>query len=257
MDWVSNMMKSQTNSLNSLISWINAGLGLFYPEWCQLCGHERAIPQEGFVCSSCQAKVRLIRPPFCHRCGLPVEGDVSTLFECTNCRDAELGFRFARSAVVARDPVLEAIHRYKYHRALWFEPFLAALLIRQALPELERRDWDWLVPIPLHPTKQREREFNQAERLARRLSAATRIPVQARLVRRRLPTRTQTLLTREEREANVANAFEVPARRQLKGQRIVLIDDVFTTGSTTSACAWTLLRAGASDVCVWTVARGI
>jgi len=113
------------------------------------------------------------------------------------------------------------------------------------------------VPVPLHPAKRREREFNQAERLAVRLGAATKIPVRARLLKRVVPTRTQTLLTRQERAANVRNAFALRAGRQLDGERIVLLDDVFTTGATTSACAKVLRAAGAGEVCVWTVARGI
>lgn len=237
--------------------WVNAGLSFLYPEVCQLCGENRAGPDQGFVCEGCQGRVRWIERPFCERCGLPFEGEVSTVFECRNCKDRELHFRFARSAVQARDPVLEAIHRYKYHRAMWFEPFLAGLLIRQAKPALASEHWDWLVPVPLHPTKQREREFNQAERLARRLSQASAIPVHTRLVRRRLPTRTQTKLSREERETNVRGAFVLRGKPKLGGQRIVLVDDVFTTGATTSACARALRQAGAEDVCVWTLARGI
>ena len=77
--------------------------------------------------------------------------------------------------------MLEVIHRYKYSRALWFEPFLAELLIGAAKPELAKEKWDFIVPVPLYPAKQREREFNQAERLAKCLSAATQIPVNKRL----------------------------------------------------------------------------
>src|SRR6266566_6559129 len=104
--------------------WLNAALGLFYPEICQLCGLARATVGESYVCAGCRAKVRFIEPPFCERCGVPYEGDLTAKFECANCQDLELHFRSARSAVLARDPVLEAIHRYKYHRAVWFEPFL-------------------------------------------------------------------------------------------------------------------------------------
>jgi ComF family protein len=159
--------------------------------------------------------------------------------------------------VAARDPVLEVIHRYKYHRALWFEPFLAELLIRVAGPVLGGQGSDMIVPVPLHPAKQREREFNQAERLARRLGSATQIPVNRRLLRRVVPTRTQTLLSRPERLANVRNAFALRAGQRLNGERIVLVDDVFTTGATTSACAKVLMAAGAGEVCVWTLARGV
>ena len=106
-------------------SWRNAGLGWRYPEVCQLCGRTRATPAEGYVCGGCRAKARFSQPPFCERCGRPFEGNITTQFECTNCREMEWHFQSARSAVAARDPVLEAIHRYKYQRALWCEPFLA------------------------------------------------------------------------------------------------------------------------------------
>jgi predicted amidophosphoribosyltransferase len=89
------------------------------------------------------------------------------------------------------------------------------------------------------------------------LSAATNIPLNKKLLRRVLPTATQTLLTREQRESNMRNAFAVPAGARLDGERIVLVDDVFTTGATTSSCARALRAAGAGEVCVWTVARGL
>jgi len=153
--------------------------------------------------------------------------------------------------------VREIIHRYKYQRALWFEPFLAGLLIQAAAPQLAGQGWNRIIPVPLHPTREREREFNQAERLAARLSAATDIPLLKGLVQRNVPTPTQTKLTREERRANVRRAFSIARKQKLEGERIVLVDDVLTTGATTSACARALRKAGAVEVCVWTVARGI
>ncbi len=237
--------------------WLNAGLAFFYPEACQLCGEARATAAAGFVCAECKSEVRFVQPPFCERCGRPFEGEITNTFECTNCRESELHFRCARSAVIARDKVLDVIHRYKYHRALWFEPFLAELLIQQAKPELAKEKWDCIIPVPLHPAKEREREFNQAERLARRLGEATAIPVENCLLRRVVATRTQTQLSRQERIANVRNAFASATATNLQGQRLVLIDDVFTTGATTSACARVLIGAGAREVCVWTLARGI
>jgi competence protein ComFC len=241
----------------SVKGWLNAALAFVYPEVCQVCGGARATPAQGYVCGGCRAKVRFIEPPFCERCGRPYEGDITHPFECANCRELEWHFHSARSAAVARDPVLEVIHRYKYQRALWFEPFLAELLIHAASPVLAGKKADLIVPVPLHPTKQREREFNQSERLADRLGAATQIPVNKRLLRRVLPTRTQTRLTRQERLANVRGAFALRDGQRLNGERIVLVDDVFTTGATTSACAKVLAAAGAGEVCVWTVARGV
>ena len=240
--------------------WGDILLGFFYPNRCQICHLEHAAPDEGYVCKRCWSRpgaIQFIRPPFCERCGMPFSGEISGSFQCSNCRDVTLHFTQARAAVAAHGLVLDVIHQYKYSRALWFEPFLADLLIREAKPVLGQGNWDLIVPVPLHPLKRREREFNQAERLASRLSRGVGIPMNTHLLKRILPTRTQTLLTRSERAANVAGAFRFCGQGRLKGERVVLIDDVLTTGATTSACAKVLQANGSGDICVWTVARGL
>jgi ComF family protein len=236
---------------------VEAALSFFYPEACQHCREQRATSADGYICPDCWQTLRFIRPPFCERCGLPFEGEITHEFECTNCKLMELNFSRARSVVAAKGMALEIIHRYKYQHALWFEPFLAALLINHAARTLCDEKWDFIVPVPLHPLKQAEREFNQAERLARRLSGATQIPVCTNLVKRVVPTRTQTRLSATQRAENVRRAFARASHGACKGKRIVVVDDVFTTGATTSACAKVLLACGASEVCVWTVARGL
>jgi competence protein ComFC len=240
-----------------LKKWLNTVLGFFYPEVCQLCENERATAKDGFVGAKCWQQIRFIRPPFCERCGLPFEGNITTKFECTNCREMELHFSSARSSVVAKTAVLEIIHRFKYSRALWFEPFLADLLLREAVPVLRGQKWDFIAPVPLHSVKEREREFNQAELIARYLSAATKIPLNNHLLRRVSPTMTQTRLTKQQRAENMRGAFAVRKGVKLNGKKIIVVDDVFTTGATTSACAKVLRTAGAGEVCVWTVARGL
>ena len=238
-------------------SWVDAVLSFFYPEVCQCCHMERATPQEGFVCQECRKQVQLIQPPFCERCGLPFEGEVTTLFVCSYCQETTCHYSTARAAVGSKDPVLEIIHRYKYQRQLWFEPFLSGLLVQAAAPVLWGKEWDYIVPVPLHPKKQSEREFNQAERLARPLAKATEIPLHTRLLRRVEHTRTQTQLSREERAVNVRKAFALHKGADCQGQRLVVVDDVLTTGATTNACARVLKEAGAAEVCIWTVARGL
>jgi ComF family protein len=237
--------------------WLHAGLALLYPEVCQLCKAEPATPREGFVGAKCWSQVRFIRAPFCDRCGLPFAGDLTSAFVCTNCQELEFSFTSARAAVVAKTVVLEVIHRFKYGRALWFENFLAGLLVREAAPVLRGQSWDWLVPVPLHPVKEREREFNQSALLARHLSRATGVPCHEKMLRRARPTATQTHLNRDQRAANLHDAFSVLPGAPLAGRRVVLVDDVFTTGATTNDCARALRAAGAAEVCVWTVARGL
>jgi len=241
-----------------MLGGLSHGLNLLYPPVCQLCHVQRAKANDGFVCSECWSQVRFIRPPFCERCGLPFAGDLTTSFTCSNCLGLELHFSSARSAVVAKTVVREAIHRYKYSRALWFGRFLADLLVRAAAPVLVAgAGWDAMVPVPLHSVKLRAREFNQAARLAAPLAQATHITLNEQILRRVNPTPTQTLLTRDERAANMKNAFEVRPGVHLAGQRLVLVDDVLTTGATTNACAKALRQAGAKEVVVWTVARGL
>jgi ComF family protein len=242
------------------MSWIETGLdaalNFVYPPVCQLCKEERAGAGDGYVGSNCWKGVRFITAPFCERCGLPFDGEMNHPFVCANCTGVEFGFRFARSAVKANGMMLDVIHRYKYSQALWFEPFLADVLARQAGPFLADSEWNLIVPVPLHPLKRRQRQFNQAERLAHCLGRLLQMPVGAGVVRRVRYTETQTQLSRAEREANVLNAFKPRSAHELHGEKVVLVDDVMTTGATTSACARALREGGAGDVCVWTVARG-
>jgi competence protein ComFC len=235
--------------------WIDAALGFIYPNVCQLCGEEPATAPQGYVGPACREGVRTIVPPFCERCGLPFEGDITAGFECSNCREMDLHFSSARSAVAARGPVLDAIHRYKYQGQMWFEDFLAELFIRGAREWFRENRADALLPVPLFGIRERERGFNQAERVARRLGRAVSVPVDSRLLERVVPTPSQTRLSRRERSDNMRHAFRLRHPDKARARTFVLVDDVFTTGATTSACARLLMKAGADRVTVWTVAR--
>lgn len=234
---------------------IEAVTGWIYPNCCQLCGEQRATRADGYICPKCWGGLRFIPPPFCRRCGLPFPGEITQDFECANCRDLELHFEFARAAVVADGVALEVIHRFKYQRALWFEPFLADLLGRVAAATLVPGEWQLVVPVPLHPVREREREFNQAGRLAGCLAERLGLIVRNDLVQRREATRTQTKLSREERAENVRRAFAPGAGPRLNGENVVVVDDVLTTGATTNAVARVLRQLGAGRVAVLTVAR--
>ena len=229
---------------------------MVFPEVCQLCRDEAAKPEDGYIGVGCLAKLKPIKPPFCRRCGLPFAGEFSSDFECTNCVEMGLRFEFARAAMQANAEMLETIHRFKYQQALWLEPLFDRLFSGGAVKQI--RDWrgDCLVPVPLHPVRLRERGFNQAELLCRNLSRATGLKVETRAVKRTRVTQTQTLLSRGERLANMRGAFE-PDKVNLNGRRVALVDDVLTTGATTSDCARACKKAGAVEVGVWTLARGL
>ncbi|MGV3773046.1 MAG: double zinc ribbon domain-containing protein [Verrucomicrobiales bacterium] len=235
-------------------------LGWIYPNVCQVCKQREAGKPEGYVCKGCREEpgaLKYVEEPFCNRCGLPYYGQITESFICGNCGEMELFFRKARAAVRWTPFVREIIHAYKYERALWHEPFLAELLISRARLPLENESWDMIVPIPLHPSRERRREFNQADRLGRQLSKATGIPLRLDIVKRVGQTKTQTRLSWKERAENVKQAFAARPKADCAGANIVLIDDVLTTGSTANACARVLMDHGAACVDVWTVARGV
>jgi ComF family protein len=140
---------------------------------------------------------------------------------------------------------------------MYFGRHLADWLVQAGQEWIDWNEVDGLVPVPLHPRKKRLRQFNQAEYLAALTGKAFGKPVLADVVRRIRDTETQTHLDAQARRANLQGAFAVRKGRTVAGLRLVLLDDVFTTGATLDACARVLRRAGAGDVMVLTVARGV
>jgi ComF family protein len=237
--------------------WWERLVGLVFPRNCRLCAAPLAEDEPGVVCGNCLATVKFIEPPFCHRCALPFAGAIEGPFNCGYCADLE--FRFDRnvSACRADGVVLECIHRFKYQRELYFQPHLAAWLIGAARQRIDWTAVDAIVPVPLHPRKQRHREFNQAALLARSLGRAVAKPVWTRHLRRVKDTESQTKLNADERAANLRGAFVARRPAALAGRRLVLVDDVFTTGATLDSCAKVLRRAGAVQVIALTVGRRV
>jgi competence protein ComFC len=158
-----------------------------------------------------------------------------------------------RAEGVVRDCIL----RFKYNREMYFGPHLADWLAAAAGRWIDWREVDAIVPVPLHPRKQRHREFNQAEYLTDALSRVFGVPSLKGKVRRVRDTSTQTKLDAEGRARNLRGAFAVRDPRTFKGKRLVLVDDVFTTGATLNSCAKVLRSGGAQEVVALTVARGV
>lgn len=196
-----------------------------------------------------------LEPPFCARCAHPFDGQICRPFRCANCGGRPCHYDSARAQFLNRGPVRAAIHAFKYDRAFWLRRRLGAWLVEGFDRFHRARDFDAIVPVPLHPARLRWREFNQATELSRWLSRHSGLPVHPWL-RRIRHTRVQATLTRAERRANILGAFGLAPDADCRDTRALLVDDVFTTGSTVNECARLLKRAGAASVHVLAVARG-
>ena len=230
-----------------------AAVSLLYPPACAICG--KNVRAGEYLCNWCEAKAVRIVAPFCQKCSQPFEGAITSEFTCANCAHRMMHFDAAVSAYRGRGIVREIIHEFKYGRQIHLR-HLVARWLHAALDDERIRGsrFDLIVPVPLHATRQRERGFNQASLLAALLSAQTAIPSKPTLERIRYTT-TQTALDRSERMENLHNAFRLRKNADVRGLRVLLIDDVLTTGSTLSECARVLKRAGALSVHAATAAR--
>ena len=231
----------------------DAALSLVYPPHCVACGVETAAGI--FLCRHCSASARPIESPFCHRCSLPFEGELTTQFQCSNCEDRILHFTAAVSGFRARGVVRDLIHRFKYDREYHLRHQLSTWAAAGLGDErLQNPDFEAFVPVPLHSARQREREFNQAEAIADLLAERTGKPVLNVLKRIRY-TDSQTRHDRAERMENLRGAFHVRQPAAVLNRHLVLVDDVFTTGSTVEECARVLTEAGAASVRALVIAR--
>src|SRR5437667_1814472 len=232
---------------------LEAAVSLLYPPVCTLCGGKTRACD--YLCERCEAKATPIVAPFCQQCSEPFEGAIATAFSCANCAHRTIYFDAAVSAYRGRGIVREIIHEFKYGRQIHVRRLVARWL-HAALDDERLRGsrFDIIVPVPLHATRLRERGFNQASLLAALLSAQTSISSKPVLERIRYTT-TQTALDRFERMENLHTAFRLRKNADVRGLRVLLIDDVLTTGSTLSECARVLKRAGATSVHAATAAR--
>jgi ComF family protein len=217
------------------------------PAACLLCDAPVARAEnDALICALCRSRWRRVPGPLCERCGQPAFADLA----CRICADWPPGLARVRSAVWLDESPRRAVHRLKYDG--WWR---AAEAMAEAMRDLEPLTGRVsLIPVPLGSRRLRERGYNQSERIAAELARRIGAPVRTDLLRRRRETRTQTALTPEERQANLAGAF---ASERAGGIEAVLVDDVFTTGATLVAAAAALAGAGATRVEGVTFARAL
>ena len=214
--------------------YLSALADLFYPERCVGC--ERRASD--VLCRTCFDALPRVGSPVCGRCGLPT---AFATFVCEECKNVDFGFQSARAPLKYDGVGKQVVHALKYRGYKRVVGRLAAPLMLQVVGE---GHFDAVVPVPLHSSRLRKRGFNQAELLARGVAEKMKATVSDTLEVVR-GTRDQVELSAAQRRANVAGAYT--ATKPLRG-KILLIDDVFTTGATMSACAGTMVRAGAKEV---------
>jgi ComF family protein len=231
----------------------DAAVGVVYPPACIACGG--ATGEAHALCAACWGQVRFIERPFCERLGTPFALDLGApLLSPAALADPPV---FRRARAVARfDEIPRAlVHRLKYGDRLELARALGAMMARAGTELL--RDADIIVPVPLYRWRLWRRRFNQAMALAEAVSRAGGVPCEPFLLARVKPTRSQVGLTKAQRGENLQGAFRAPAeaRARLKGRRVLLVDDVLTTGATANAASRALLRGGAEAVDVLVFAR--
>ncbi len=226
-------------------------LDMLFPPGCLKCGE--TVEQNGALCAACWSAITFIAPPFCRSCGLPFDHDPGPDALCGPCSAAVPAFDRARAVFVYDDDSRGLVLAFKHADRLHAAPTFAQWLARAGDGLIV--DADVITPVPLHRWRLLRRRYNQSAVLAHYLARRKPGAVRPDLLIRHRATPPQGHRNASDRGRNVRNAFSVRPRSRIEGRRVLLIDDVYTTGATVSECARTLIRAGVKAVDVLTLAR--
>jgi ComF family protein len=231
-------------------------LDIIFPEHCLGCGTCLAGRQPLAFCRFCMADVLCLTPPYCISCGKPFEKAAGDNHFCGRCLVKPNQYKLARAAVKYLGPVAKAVQEFKYggktSGLATFANLMHHYLQINPMPEV-----NIILPVPLHKKRLQQRGFNQALVLARKFFPQDRKTIEPLVLERHAWTLPQTGLDRTARKRNVKNAFAVSQPDKVKGKKVLLVDDVYTTGATVNECARILKKNGAKEIYVLTLARVI
>lgn len=234
-------------------------LDLIYPPVCAGCGKEQTHAEER-VCPDCLHHFRIFPSPYCGRCGAPVASAEESQpgKPCRNCPAGPVYFDQAHSLYSYEDErVKRVIHALKFHYQTGLAPLLARLMEHGYAVFFSGGRFDWVVPVPLHKSRRREREFNQSTLISQALVEKKNIPLREDIVIRVRPTIPQASLSPARRARNLVGAFAVPRPAEVRDRRVLVVDDVMTTGATVNEVCAVLRQAGAEYIAVLTLSRAL
>lgn len=225
---------------------------MLYPRRCPLC-HGPLLFQQAFVHEECCRAVPLIREPRCKRCGKGLENEQREY--CGDCASGRHFFTRGVAVYAYQGKIKQSVHQFKFHNKREYADFYVQQMCKALIPFLETWKPQALIPVPLHKSRKKRRGFNQAQLLAEGIGRAFGILVLTDLVVRTRATRPQKELNREKRKNNLKNAFKIPGY-DVKLKRVLVIDDIYTTGSTIDAIAELLLERGVEEIYFATLCIG-
>lgn len=231
-------------------------LHLLFPPRCPFCDrilfHSPFFPPEP-VCGECLGRQEYVREPVCQKCGKPIEDEREEY--CYDCSRKNFAYDQGKALWVYKDGVRDSLYRFKYQNRREYAGYYGRELARSYSGWIRRREISVIVPIPLSRRRQRQRGFNQAELVARRIGRELGIPVYSHLLLRIRDTRAQKELNDEERKNNLKRAFKTSVNK-VQLDHILLIDDIYTTGSTMNEAAKMLKQAGADRIYCLSISIG-
>ena len=234
---------------------INSIKLVFFPSFCHLCSYLLELSGEKIVCKNCLEKLQPPSSSFCLCCGRYFEAPCEPHI-CSSCLTARPPFMIHRSGCRYHGIAKDIITLFKYKQYQILGGFLANFL-NLGLGKEEALWWDldMIIPVPLHPKREKQRGFNQAEVIAVELGKKAEIEVLKKILIKRINVSPQTRLSSSDRQQNVAGVFEIIDRKRLAEKNVLLLDDVYTTGATIRECSRVLLKAGVKEVRAVTVAQ--
>ena len=228
-----------------------AAYGILFPRHCPIC--DEVVTLGTYICGACETKLSYITEPSCKKCGKQLEEEEREY--CSDCGRKVHAFQQGKAVFSYKKEMKLSMYRFKYANRREYASFYAKAAAKQYGEWIKRRGIEVIIPIPMYEGKRRKRGYNQAETFAKSLGKEMKIPVDTKLLKRVKNTVPQKELNDRQRKDNLKRAFQLRTNR-VEYSKILLVDDIYTTGSTMDAAAWCLRNAGVEDIYVLSICIG-